>query len=180
MGRVGDERQVGQLYDLPNDLKGPRLIGNRAFRSIRACLDVLEAAVALETDPDLAPWAWYAGTYQQYHNILFPLGQICLNADLPDAGRIMAMISYVFGPSSAEYSDRSASIIRAIRDSISSFYATAAHSAVTNPYLLRNAAAETGFWIDPRAELVTAPAGIDATDSDVWWPWPPSHREVNY
>lgn len=80
----------------------------------------MEAAVALDTDPELSHLAWYAGAYQQYHSLLVPLGQVCQRQDLPevDVERIMAVASHVFGPSSAPNQIRSAMILRKIKESL--------------------------------------------------------------
>ena len=79
--------------------------------------------MALETDPDLAPWAWYSGAYHQYHSMLFPLSQVCVNPCLPDAERIMAVADYVFGPASSfsNPQKRAVSIMRAVKDNLKSF-----------------------------------------------------------
>ncbi|KEF53952.1 uncharacterized protein A1O9_09747 [Exophiala aquamarina CBS 119918] len=94
-------------------------------RVIRSCLDVLETAVTLETDPELSQWAWYAGAYQQYHSILFPLATLHQAPHLPEADRIMAMADHVFGPSpTMSPRDRSQTILRAIKNNMASFLAT--------------------------------------------------------
>lgn len=79
--------------------------------------------MVLETDPDLAPWAWYSGAYHQYHSVLFPLSQVCVNPHLPDTERIMAMAEYVFGPtlSFSNPQKRAVSIMRAVKDNLKSF-----------------------------------------------------------
>lgn len=94
-------------------------------RVIRACLDVLETAVTLETDPELSQWAWYAGAYQQYHSMLFPLAALHQAPHLPDADRIMAMADHVFGPSpTTSPRERSHLILRAIKNNMAAFLAT--------------------------------------------------------
>lgn len=86
---------------------------------------MLETAVTLETDPELSQWAWYAGAYQQYHSMLFPLAALQQAPHLPDADRIMAMADHVFGPCPATSPrERSQMILRAIKNNMSSFLAT--------------------------------------------------------
>ncbi|KAI4251182.1 MAG: hypothetical protein LQ352_005019 [Teloschistes flavicans] len=68
---------------------------------LTSSLDLMEASATLETATDLAVWAWYAPTYQQYHSIFIPLVLLYTDmvppANLPDADRASAMINHVFG-----------------------------------------------------------------------------------
>jgi len=81
--------------------------------------------VTVETDPELSQWAWYAGAYQQYHSMLFPLAALHQTPDLPEADRIMAMADHVFGPSpTTSPRERSQTILRAIKENMASFLAT--------------------------------------------------------
>lgn len=64
---------------------------------IRAALFTLEVGATLETSPDLAPFAWYAGAYQQYQDILFLMTELLKTPDHPDARRICVIIDHVFG-----------------------------------------------------------------------------------
>lgn len=86
-------------------------------------IEIIEIGVALETDPELAHWAWYSGAYHQYHSILFPLVQVCMHPDLELADRIMAVADHVFGPSSPEsgVQQRAVTILRAVKDNLASF-----------------------------------------------------------
>lgn len=64
---------------------------------IRAALFTLEVGATLETDPDLAPFAWYAGAYQQYQDVLFLMTELLKTPDHPDARRICVIMDHVFG-----------------------------------------------------------------------------------
>ncbi|KAI9673973.1 MAG: hypothetical protein M1817_002179 [Caeruleum heppii] len=56
----------------------------------------LECAVQLDTDPSLAPWAWYLGAHQQYHTAFLLLIEVFFNPARPEADRIWACCDYVF------------------------------------------------------------------------------------
>jgi hypothetical protein len=101
-------------------------------------LEILEIAVLLDTDPDLAPWVWYASEYHQYHSIINPLMQVCLDAIIPNTDRFMAVVDHVFGPSSVLSAPRhhAVTILRAIVDNLNSFLvmtrsATLAHGSMS-------------------------------------------------
>ncbi|KAL8366986.1 hypothetical protein RB595_007881 [Gaeumannomyces hyphopodioides] len=104
----------------------PRSPQTRKLREIliQHSLEVIETGVALETDPELAHWSWYAGAYHQYHSILFPLVQICVDPDHALADRVMAVADHVFGPSSPSGSQqRAVTILRAVKQNLASFLA---------------------------------------------------------
>lgn len=96
-------------------------------------LDLMEAALTLETDPDLAVWSWYAGAYQQYHSILPMLCFVYLDPNIPDAERVMAIVDHIFGQSSASRSSRAAEILQSVRDNVASFL------SVINPVIQTSA-----------------------------------------
>lgn len=56
----------------------------------------LEAAIALETAPELRAWAWYCGAYQQYHAAFLLLIEIYLYPNRKDADRIWNCLDYIF------------------------------------------------------------------------------------
>lgn len=56
----------------------------------------LECAIALETEPDLRPWAWYCGAYQQYHTAFLLLIEIYLYPNRKEADRIWKCLDYIF------------------------------------------------------------------------------------
>ena len=117
----------------------------------------------LETDPDLAPWAWYAGAYHQYHSILFPLGQVCAEPDLPDTERIMAVTDFVFGPSLnlSNPQKRAVMIMQAIRDNLKSFLSMVQVNSTSNPILLTNQSQQPidSIMVDPLTAQDTSGTG---------------------
>lgn len=151
---------------------------------------MLEAAVLLETSPDFAPWAWYSGAYHQYHSIIFPLCQLFLEPDLRDGERIMAMVNYVFGPSSTAPKDvRSASILRAIKDNMASFLAAIGAVVPSQSEERRYEPAAGQLWtgvfdlpqtsfdemdrgyLEHFGSNTVSPFGPGA-GADTWWKWP--------
>lgn len=56
----------------------------------------LETAVALETLPEVAHWAWYAGAYQQYHVAFLLLMEIYVYPQMKEADRIWACLDWVY------------------------------------------------------------------------------------
>ncbi|KAE8441624.1 hypothetical protein EG329_004633 [Mollisiaceae sp. DMI_Dod_QoI] len=56
----------------------------------------VETAVALETLPDVKPWAWYTGAYQQYHTAFLLLMEIYVYPQRKEADRIWACLDYIF------------------------------------------------------------------------------------
>jgi hypothetical protein len=102
-------------------------------RAIRTDLEILETSMVLETDPDFAHWLWYTSAYHQYHSVLFPLSQMCLEPSLPEADRIVVVMEHVFGPSSPTSTpqQRGLSILLALRENISSFLSIRGIPAIT-------------------------------------------------
>ncbi|CAD6586126.1 MAG: hypothetical protein ASARMPRED_002448 [Alectoria sarmentosa] len=64
---------------------------------IESCLTVCECAVALDTDPELAPWAWYARANHQYERSIFLLMDVHRDPYSPHAIRINRILDHVFG-----------------------------------------------------------------------------------
>lgn len=56
----------------------------------------MEAAIELETSPDLRPWAWYTGAHQQYHYGLLLLLEIFAFPMRKEADRIWTCLDYIF------------------------------------------------------------------------------------
>ncbi len=52
----------------------------------------LEAAVTLEILPELHPWAWYVGAYQQYHTAFLLLMDVYFYPHRAEADRIWACL----------------------------------------------------------------------------------------
>jgi len=56
----------------------------------------LETAVALETLPELQPWSWYAGAFQQYHAAFLLLMEVYVYPQRKEADRIWACLDWIF------------------------------------------------------------------------------------
>lgn len=94
-------------------------------RAIRRNLEVIETAVQIDSDPQLAQWSWYTEAYHQYHAILFPLTRVCLDPGLPEADRLMTLVDHVFGPSPiSTVQQRATSILRALREYLKTYLST--------------------------------------------------------
>ena len=63
---------------------------------IEAGVNVLENAIAVETDPDLTTWVWYKGAFQQYHAALLLLVEVYAYPMRKDAARIWKCMDYIF------------------------------------------------------------------------------------
>jgi hypothetical protein len=55
---------------------------------IAAGIATLEAAIALETFPEVQTWAWYGGALQQYHTAFLLLMEVNARPDIKEADRI--------------------------------------------------------------------------------------------
>lgn len=58
----------------------------------------MEAAIKLETIPELAPWRWYCGAYNQWQTAFLLLVEIYTYPMRKEADRIWNIIDYVFEP----------------------------------------------------------------------------------
>lgn len=56
----------------------------------------LEASIALETRPELAPWAWYSRAYHNFHAAVLLLVEVYLHPMRRQADRIWRCLDYVF------------------------------------------------------------------------------------
>lgn len=63
---------------------------------ITAGLTLVESAIALETIPELRPWIWYCGAYQQYHTAFLLLLDVFMNPGCKEADRIWRSLDYIF------------------------------------------------------------------------------------
>jgi hypothetical protein len=63
---------------------------------IEAGVNQMENAIALETKPELAPWAWYKGAFNQYHSALLLLVEVYAYPMRKDAARIWKCLDYIF------------------------------------------------------------------------------------
>ncbi|CZR50594.1 probable binuclear zinc cluster transcription factor that regulates the ratio between aurofusarin and rubrofusarin biosynthesis [Phialocephala subalpina] len=62
----------------------------------------VETAVALETLPEVKPWVWYTGAYQQYHTAFLLLMEVYVYPQRKEADRIWACLDYIFETNSPE------------------------------------------------------------------------------
>lgn len=56
----------------------------------------LENAIALETKPELAPWKWYRGAFQQFHAGLLLMVEVYAYPMRKDAAKIWKCLDYIF------------------------------------------------------------------------------------
>ena len=59
-------------------------------------LGILENAIAMETTPSLAPWAWYSGAFQQYHTALLLLVDSLMHPNDKFADRVWTCLDHAF------------------------------------------------------------------------------------
>ncbi|KAI6713687.1 fungal specific transcription factor domain-containing protein, partial [Diplocarpon mali] len=62
----------------------------------------LETAVTLETRPELRPWSWYGGAYQQYHIAFLLLMEVYIYPQRKEAERIWNCLDYIFETDTTE------------------------------------------------------------------------------
>lgn len=131
----------------------------------------------LETDPDLAPWSWYAGAYHQYHSTLALIIEIHQTPHIPEADRIGAVISHCFGPSNIATELRTGIILKAIRDNLSSFLLALGSMRQRNDEPLEDLSSlgigttEAGTFAD---DPVFANFNLESSlsEAEAWWQWP--------
>lgn len=61
-----------------------------------AALTCTEIGVSIETDPRFEPWAWYAGSLQNYHVALVLFAELARLPDRPGADRAWKVLTFVF------------------------------------------------------------------------------------
>ncbi|KAH9829770.1 bikaverin cluster transcription factor bik5-like [Teratosphaeria destructans] len=84
---------------------------------IEAGLTQMENAIALETNPDLAPWAWYRGAFNQYHSALLLMVEVYAYPMRKDAPRIWKCLDYIFDiPSHLSPKQKAELVITDLRD----------------------------------------------------------------
>ncbi|TGZ80129.1 hypothetical protein EX30DRAFT_308084 [Ascodesmis nigricans] len=89
---------------------------------IQSGLEIMENAMLLETSEELAPWAWYAGAYQQYHCILFVITEVQRFPNSPYADRIWRIMDYVFGAApNISREERAHDIVVFLKDKLDQF-----------------------------------------------------------
>ena len=67
---------------------------------MHATLTIFENAALLEQDNLLAPWVWYAETYQQYKSVFFLLIELQRNAEPQEEDKANSALDYIFGSGS--------------------------------------------------------------------------------
>ncbi|KZF24368.1 hypothetical protein L228DRAFT_266711 [Xylona heveae TC161] len=68
--------------------------------AISCAVEQLEAAIEIETSPELRPWLWFSRTCQQFHSGLFLLIEIYFYPNQPLADRVWKVLDYTFELSS--------------------------------------------------------------------------------
>lgn len=77
----------------------------------------MEAAIKLETIPELAPWRWYCGAYNQWQTAFLLLVEIYTYPMRKEADRIWDIIDYVFEPDrSLSHSMKGRILLSELRD----------------------------------------------------------------
>lgn len=160
----------------------------RLSRGICSSLSVAETGAIIDTDPDVGHWAWYSGAYHQYHSTLTLLIDLYQSPDLPQVGRIAAVLDHVFGQSSAPTPQlRCGQILRAVRDNMASFL-TAIGSAdprsslfdrsIPNPHVVDT---DQGFPTSfPDAFNTAELADHTLSESEIWWLWQPEMQYFDH
>lgn len=83
----------------------------------------LESGATLETAADLAPFAWFAGAYQQYHTVLLLLIERYKDPEFPSSGRVGTIIDHVFGHCyGISLTQRCEEILWMVKEGLESFY----------------------------------------------------------
>ncbi|KAK5699960.1 hypothetical protein LTR97_006094 [Elasticomyces elasticus] len=84
---------------------------------IEAGLMQMEHAIALETTPELALWAWYKGAFNQYHSALLLMVEVYAYPMRKDAPRIWKCLDYIFDiPSHLNPKQKAELVITDLRD----------------------------------------------------------------
>ena len=92
-------------------------------RLVEAAFTTLESGATLENGADLAPFAWYAGAYQQYHTVLLLLTERYKDPLFPNSERISTIINHIFGHCyDVDLTKRCGDILWKIKEGLESFY----------------------------------------------------------
>ena len=77
----------------------------------------IEDAIEMETNPDLTPWVWYSGAYQQYHIALLLLLEVFAFPMMKEAERVWKGLDYVFdGDPRQSRQDKGRQLLTDLRD----------------------------------------------------------------
>ncbi|KAI9848020.1 MAG: hypothetical protein M1838_000666 [Thelocarpon superellum] len=99
-------------------LSAPHKIPDR-FRElvVNNALGQVECAIQLDTEPALAPWAWYLGALQQYHSAFLLLNVVSLHPEMKQADRIWTVCDYVFEADPAQpREEKTRALLEGVRD----------------------------------------------------------------
>jgi hypothetical protein len=90
---------------------------------IEAGLAQMENAIALETTPILAPWAWYKGAFNQYHSALLLMVEVYAYPMRKDAAKIWKCLDYIFDiPPHLSPKQKAELVITDLRDRMEIFH----------------------------------------------------------
>lgn len=83
----------------------------------------LENAIALETKPELTPWKWYCGAFQQYHAGLLLMVEVYAYPMRKDAAKIWKCLDYIFEiPSHLTPKQKAELVITDLRDRMAVYH----------------------------------------------------------
>jgi hypothetical protein len=136
----------------------------------------------LDTDPDVAHWAWYSGAYHQYHSMIWLLIEVYRKPDLPQAASIMSVADHCFGQSSAQTRQiRCAQILRAVRENMASFLLAIGSSDPQSTLVDRSvpdAFTTTEIPIGFQTPVDVDPSEFTLTESEIWWMYAQGHSST--
>lgn len=90
---------------------------------IESGLAQMENAIALETTPELAPWVWYKGAFNQYHSALLLMVEVYAYPMRKDAPRIWKCLDYIFDiPPHLSPKQKAELVITDLRDRMEIFH----------------------------------------------------------
>lgn len=76
----------------------------------------------MDTDQTLAPFAWYAGCYQQYHTVILLLTELYRTPDILNSDRLYMMVDHVFGHCyGVERTRRCADLLHQLKENFETF-----------------------------------------------------------
>ena len=153
---------------------------------MKYCLETVETAAKLETDTELAPWRWYAETYQQFHSLLYCISQAFEDPTIPEADRIVEMANYTFGTTlEGDTVAVCRNFLELIREHFQAFVKARgiAIPKASRESNLSNGGGQTAQDLFGNLESATTPLSWNTFDlepfafgandgADQWWPWP--------
>lgn len=135
---------------------------------IESGLAQMENAIALETTPELAPWVWYKGAFNQYHSALLLMVEVYAYPMRKDAPRIWKCLDYIFDiPPHLSPKQKAELVITDLRDRMEIFHqmrkvrATTQMEARVSNMATRSSLAEgqkTGHLVDELGQMNQQPS----------------------